>query len=155
MLTETIIAYRIGDAHGEWPVFSGEGSKSYPGRWNNRHEDMIYASAHYSTAMLEKLVRTGEMPPHQHFVEITIPTGTPYEVVTKDTLPGWCDANSATSRAFGSTWFQKRRSAILMVPSVVARMEQNILINSHHPGAAGIKAGLETPVWWDKRLFEH
>ena len=37
---------------------------------------MIYASQHYSTAMLEKLVRaSGELPPNQHFIEITIPNG--------------------------------------------------------------------------------
>jgi RES domain-containing protein len=45
------------------------------------------------------------------------------------------------------------RSAILLVPSVVARMERNILINPAHPDAAAIRPTLEEPVPWDERLF--
>lgn len=115
---------------------------------------MIYTSEHYSTAMLEKLVYTGEMPPNQHFIEIAIPAGTTYEIVTKDSLPGWSDATRVVAQAFGAAWFDERRSAILIVPSVVARMEHNVLINPDHEDAAGIEPGRETPVWWDQRLFE-
>ena len=153
-LDAPVSAYRIGDVAGEYRIYSGEGSKKFPGRWNDVNEEMIYASEHYSTAMLETLVRTGEMPPIQHFVEIRMSPGTAYEVVTKDSLPGWCDANRAISRAFGSAWFNERRSAILFVPSVVARMEHNVLINPNHPDAKGITPGLETPIWWDGRLFK-
>ena len=45
------------------------------------------------------------------------------------------------------------RSAILIVPSVVAPEEVNVLINPAHPGAAAIKVGREKPVRWDTRLF--
>lgn len=148
-------AYRIGDPMGEFPIFSGEGSKAYPGRWNDVNEEMIYASEHYSTAMLEKLIYTGEMPPNQHFIEILIPSGTTYEAVTKDSLPGWLDANRAVSRQFGSDWFTQRRSSILLVPSVVARLEVNLLINPRHPQSKKIKPGIETPIWWDDRLFKN
>ncbi len=154
VLTAPMRTYRVGDAAGEYPVYSGEGSKENPGRWNERGQGVIYTSEHYSTALLEILVRTGEMPPHQHFVEIEIPAGTTYEVVTKDILPGWCDENCAASKAFGSRWFSERRSAILIVPSVVARMERNVLINPDHGDAKEIRPGLEQPVWWDRRLFE-
>jgi RES domain-containing protein len=146
-------SYRIGDARGDYPVYSGEGAKLFPGRWNALGQDMIYASEHYSTAILEKLVRTGAMPPNQHFVEIAAPSGTSYEVATKDTVPDWSAANRETARAFGAAWFDQGRSAILIVPSVVARMENNILINPHHPDSARIVIGLETPIWWDERLF--
>lgn len=148
-------AYRIGDARGEFEIFSGEGAGKYPGRWNRAGEALIYACEHYSTAMLELLVRTGEVPPNQHFIEITLPAGVTYEVVTKDILPGWSDRNCAAAKRFGSAWIRERRSAILFVPSVVARMEQNILISPAHPDASRIKAGLEQPIWWDRRLFTH
>ncbi len=40
--------------------------------------------------MLEKLVHgSRSLPPNQHFIEITIPNGVSYEVVTPATLPGW------------------------------------------------------------------
>jgi RES domain-containing protein len=32
-------------------------------------------------------------------------------------------------------------------------MEQNLVINTSHPDFARITIGLETPVWWDERLF--
>ncbi len=72
--------------------------------------------------------------------------------MTKDTLPGWVDASVA--RAFGSRWFAERRSCILVVPSFVARLECNVLVNPHHVDARAITTGLETPVPWDARLFK-
>lgn len=153
-LGHAMTAYRIGDPLGEYPIYGGEGSKDYPGRWNNANEEMIYTSEHYSTAMLEKLIYTGEMPPNQHFIEVRIPSGASYEVVTNDSLPGWWDANRAIPRQFGSDWLNQKRSAILLVPSVVARLERNLLINPNHPQSKKIKPGAETPIWWDDRLFK-
>ena len=115
---------------------------------------MIYASRYYSTALLEKLVYMGEMPPEQYFIEITIPHGVSYEVVVKDHLPGWCEPDKIKAREFGSKWFEDRRSAILIVPSVVARMDENVLINPNHPHFNKITHTLETRVPWDDRLFE-
>ena len=82
-------AYRIGDAHGDYPVYSGQGSSETEGRWNSLGQDVIYAARYYSTAVLEKLAYMGEMPANQQFVEIDIPAGVTYEVVTKDTVPRW------------------------------------------------------------------
>ena len=152
-LRKPLRAYRMGDPAGEYLVYSGEGSRAYPGRWNERGQAVIYASEHYSTALLETLARTGEMPRNQHYVEIEIPAGVTYEVVTKDSLPGWCDLDGAVARAFGAAWFKEWRSAILIVPSVVTRVESNVLIHPHHEEAKSISVGLETPVYWDSRLF--
>ena len=152
-LRSSLRAYRMGDPAGAHPVYSGDGSRVYPGRWNERGQAVIYASEHYSTALLETLARTGEVPRNQHYVEIEIPAGVTYEVVTKDSLHGWCDIDGAVARAFGAAWYADRRSAILIVPSVVARVERNVLIHPHHDDASEIRVGLETPVYWDSRLF--
>ena len=92
-------------------------------------------------------------PPNQHFIEVTIPAGTSYEVVTADILPDWCTTSGTAARRFGHQWYEENRSAILLVPSVVARMERNVVINSRHADFNRLTAGLETPVWWDRRLF--
>lgn len=146
-------AYRIGDINGAYPIFSGEGSRETPGRWNDFGQPMIYASEHYSTAMLEKLVRLGEMPPSQHFIEITIERGVSYEELNEASVPRWYEQNQANARAFGAKWFAEARSAILIVPSVVARMDKNVLINPNHPHFRLVKASRERPIWWDTRLF--
>lgn len=132
-LPETLRAYRIGDPAGRFPVWSTEGARRVSGRW---HE-----------------AGNGTLPPNQHFVEITIPRGTRYEVATADTVPGWAGPGGEAARRFGRTWYAENRSAILIVPSVVARMERNIVINTRHDDFANVTVGLETPVWWDQRLF--
>lgn len=154
LLAAPMLAYRIGDPAGEHPVYSAEGARRVSGRWHERGDAVVYASRHYSTAMLEKLVHwSGQLPPNQHFVEITIPAGASYEVFSADHNPDWFRADGETARRFGHAWFTERRSAVLVVPSVVARMEENVVINPAHPDAAGIAVGLERPVWWDERLF--
>ena len=115
---------------------------------------LLYCSEHYSTAMLEKLVHAnGIMPPNQHFIEITIPNGVTYEMFNSAAVPDWHMASMAPSKAFGEAWQQQGRSLLLIVPSVVARLEQNFLLNPQHPEFPQVTASLHQPVWWDARLY--
>lgn len=105
--------------------------------------------------MLEKLAQGNErIPPNQHYIAVTIPRGTSYEAVTKDHLPGWDTLEPSVSREYGSNWVKQRRSAVLLVPSYVARIERNVIINPAHEDAEAIEVGLPEPVWWDRRLFD-
>lgn len=152
--TTALKAYRIGDPDGEFPIWDDGGARLASGRWHEAGATVIYASKHYSTAMLEKLVHyEGEMPKGQHFIEITVPNGTSYEVVNPDLIEGWSSLDGEAARRFGRQWYNEARSAILIVPSVVARMEQNIIFNTAHEDFAAVTTGLETPIWWDERLF--
>lgn len=149
-----VACYRIGDPEGSYPIYDATGSTISPGRWNTSNAPCIYASEHYSTAMLEKLVHgNGHLPPNQHFVTITIPTGMSYEMVTRDNLPGWDSREPDVSRVFGKAWLREKRSLILIVPSYVARIERNIVINPLHTEFQKIEHTLPEPVWWDDRLF--
>ena len=153
-LAEPWTAWRIGDPKGEHPIWDDGGARRVEGRWHEAGAGVIYASLSYSTAMLEKLVHySGTMPRGQHFVEATIPVGTSYEVFSEAHHPGWQDRDGAVSRAFGRQWLAEARSAILVVPSVVARMERNVVVSTAHPEFAAMRTGPETPVWWDDRLF--
>jgi RES domain-containing protein len=153
-LDRVLTAWRIGDPDGEYPIFDATGSTISPGRWNTPANPILYAAEHYSTAILEKLVGgSGRLPPNQHFIEITIPNGISYEMVEPAQLPGWDDPASTVSKPFGATWQQTQRSVLLIVPSVVARMEKNFLLNPEHPEFPQLRHGLHRPVWWDRRLF--
>jgi RES domain-containing protein len=152
VLAESMRVYRIGDPSGAYPIYSGEGAARMEGRWHEKGQEVIYASRHYSTALLEKLAHfNGVLPSNQHYIEIEIPKGVSYEIMTKDSVPGWLEMTKA--RAAGAKWFREQRSAILIVPSFVARIEENVIINCTHPEAARIRPGLEHPVAWDMRLF--
>lgn len=153
-LDRTFICYRIGDPHGEFPIYDARGAALFPGRWNTADTPVIYAAETYSAAMLEKLAAgNGRIPPNQHFIAVMVPKGTSFEAVTKDRLPGWDTFEPTVSRAFGARWVREGRSAILLVPSYVARVERNVVINPNHPEARGIETSLPEPVWWDARLF--
>ena len=153
-LDRVLTCYRIGDPDGDYPIFDATGSTLNPGRWNTPASPMIYASQHYSTAMLEKLVHgSGQLPPNQHYIEITIPNGSAYEMLNAAALPDWYTEAGTASKTYGERWQQEKRSLILIVPSVVARIENNILINPEHAEFGKIGTSLHHPVWWDKRLF--
>ena len=148
-------AYRIGDTGGQFKIWSPDGAKLFNGRWHEAGAEVIYAGEHYSTAMLEALAHANSVrPPSQRFIEITIPPGISYEVATKDTVPGWDSSDEKASRAFGKKWYDEKRSAILFVPSYVAREDRNIVFNTQHSEFKCVKRGLETPLWWDPRLFD-
>jgi len=154
-LDRTLHGYRIGDPDGTYPIFDATGSTINPGRWNDTQTPVIYAGEHYSTAMLEKLVHLGGlMPPNQHFIEIDLPKGLSFVRITKDTLPEWASANQAAARRYGVAWARACNAALLIVPSYVARMEHNIVINPRHEEFASIQHSLPAPIWWDERLFE-
>ncbi|MEO1329650.1 MAG: RES domain-containing protein [Pseudomonadota bacterium] len=75
-------------------------------------------------------------------------------MVSPDALEGWARADGVVARRFGEAWYREARSALLVAPSVVARMEKTLVINTLHADFARIRPGLETPVWWDGRLFQ-
>jgi RES domain-containing protein len=153
-LDRTLQCFRMGDPNGTYPIFDATGSTIAPGRWNTRGSPILYTSEHYSTALLEKLVHgSGRLPPNQHFVQVTIPLGLSYEVFSPPSLPGWDSMPATVSKAFGEQWCTEKRSVVLLVPSVVARLDNNVLVNPVHPEFAKIQASLHQPVYWDRRLF--
>lgn len=155
MRTDRVLTcYRIGDPTGEYPLYDSEGARLYPGRWNTSASPLLYTSEHYSTALLEKLVHAGNvMPPNQHYIRITVPNGTSYEVFQPADHLGWDGSGETICKRYGAEWYLARRSALLIVPSIPARVENNFLINLDHPDAKAITHDLPAPVWWDDRLF--
>lgn len=153
-LAEPMRAYRIGDPQGRFPIWSTGGSRRVAGRWHEAGAEVICASEHYSTALLEALAHwNGILPRGQRFVEISIPRGTSFEAVDGDAIPDWSGRSMEAARRFGRDWYSENRSAILIVPSVIARMENNVVIDGRHPEFENILAGPEKPVPWDDRLF--
>lgn len=76
------------------------------------------------------------------------------EAITGEDAPGWDgSADYAASRAFADAWLATRRTAVLIVPSVVSRsVERNVLINPLHADFHHITASAPTDVEWDERL---
>lgn len=79
--------------------------------------------------------------------------GVAVEALDPATLPGWDLPDSPIAMDFGDRWLAEARSPVLVVPSVVAQRERNVLINQVHPDFQLIKAGTPEPVRWDARLW--
>jgi RES domain-containing protein len=102
--------------------------------------------------MLEKLVHANSvLPPNRHYIGITIPNGVSYEVFQTARHPGWDAKNEMIRKTFAETCYHEQRSALLLVPSLPARLGRNI--NPLHPDAARITHELPKPVWWDEWLY--
>ena len=126
------------------------------GRFNSPGRPVIYGALTFAGAMLEVLAhaRIGKVPKTHVWVEAQVPDDLPVERHTDGTLPvGWDRPSTEIACDFGSRWLEECRSAILIVPSVVARAESNALVNPAHPDAARIVASEAQPVVWDERLF--
>src|SRR5712692_1702483 len=125
-------AYRIAD--GRKPIFDGSGAALYGGRWNSPGRRVIYAAETYAGALIEKLVHTniGRIPKHQKYIELFVPKDVAIEEIDPGEVVGWDAADLIASRSFGDQWYDSERSAVLLVPSVVSRIERNVLINQQH-----------------------
>lgn len=148
-----LIAWRIADNRHR--IFSGTGASLYGARWNTPGFPVIYASASYACAMLERLAYTGvnRMPRNQRSVRIDIPDSIEIEEIDAADISGWDSAHMRASRKFGDAWLRSARTCVLVVPSVVAPHEKNVLINESHPEFGRIAAGDPQPVKWDSRIF--
>lgn len=142
---------------GPHPIWSGEGARLFGQRWNPPGLSAIYAGTSFAVCLVEILVHANRKSPPSgaRFVEAEVP-----DLVSRETFdplahPGWNDPHDVSlAQAFGRAWIESRRSALLLVPSVVtAGRDTNVVINPDHPDATHIFVGPETAVALDRRLF--
>ena len=146
--------YRL--AKRRYPVYDGSGAALEGARWNSPGRVLIYASEHYATAILEKLVHAGRtlLPGAHHAAAIDIPDDLSTELFDPSSNPGWDAEDSATARRYGDAWHAGARSAVLIVPSLPGQpIERNFIINPAHPHASRIAVRPPFDVTWDGRLF--
>lgn len=146
--------FRIGDSR--HPLWDGTGAAMVGGRWNSPGAPAIYGSLSYACSMLEILVHAniGRIPTTHCCVVAEVPDHVVVERHDVSTLPpGWDSEDASIARSFGDQWLVDARSAVLVVPSVVARLEWNAVVNPRHPAASQLVVSQSQSVIWDQRLF--
>lgn len=126
------------------------------GRWNSPGLPAIYGSLSYACAMLEILVHAniGRIPRTHCYVVADVPENLLVERVDSISLPlGWDGDDPSIARCFGDQWLTEGRSAVLVIPSVVAKLEWNAVVNPRHPEASQLLVSQSQMVIWDQRLF--
>ncbi len=144
-------------ATGARPVWSGEGARLFGQRWNPAGLAAIYTGTSFAVSLVEILVHANRRSPPSaaRFVEAVAPDDVSREAFIPVAHPGWDDLDDmSVAQAFGRDWIEQRRSALLVVPSVVtAGRDTNVVVNPDHPDAVRISVGPDTPVALDPRLF--
>ncbi len=142
---------------GSHPIWSGEGARLFGARWNPPGMPAIYTGTSFALCLVEILVHANRKTPPSaaRFVEATVPDAVAREVFDGAAHPGWDDLHDVrVAQRFGRAWLDERRSAVLLVPSVVtAGRDASVVVNPNHPEATKIAIGPETPVALDRRLF--
>jgi RES domain-containing protein len=117
----------------------------------------IYTGTSFAVCLVEILVHANRRTPPSaaRYVAAVVPDDVSRETFDPGLHAGWDDPHDiSVAQAFGKAWIQERRSALLVVPSVVtAGRDLNVVVNPDHPDAARISVGPETPVRLDLRLF--
>lgn len=139
-------------------AFTGYGAQSAGGRWNSKGIAIVYTASTLSLALLEIIVNTteDEPPPDYEYATVDIPDGIAIEHCDTATLPKrWFAHPSAPElRIIGDRWFASRRSVALAVPSAVARIENNVLLNPGHADFKRLAVGIPEDLAVDARLME-
>ena len=150
-----ITAWRITRKKYVSKAFSGEGAKTYGGRWNPVGFPMVYLAQSLSLAILELMVHLEDDSDISGFVAIPVTFDSALvQAVPPSRLPkNWLDLPvSEQSQNFGRQWLEAKQSLVLQVPSSVVPNESNFLVNPRHPQFSLLKIGSPQPLHIDRRI---
>lgn len=145
-------AYRI--VQKRYPPFDGGGTY----RWGSRRVDpgrrVVHAAETYALAVLENLVhwQTIALPPSLVCVRVTIPAGLEQERIGDSDVAKRVLNDIVSTRALGNQWYDRGRTAMLWVPSVVSPYESNVLFNQRHADFPRIRVDPPISAHVDPRL---
>jgi RES domain-containing protein len=150
-----VLVWRITrSVHAANPL-SGEGAARAGSRWNSRGVRVGYTSTSRPLAVLEMLVHVARegIPEDVVFIPIEVPASLIDELETPpenwNALP-----YSDQGRHAGDKWAREKKSAALLVPSVVLPAERNLLINPLHPQFSKMKIHAPELHAIDRRLLK-
>ena len=75
------------------------------------------------------------------------------EQVDAASLPGWDAPDYGIAQGYGDRWLDENRSLALSVPSVVTRVDRNIILNPVNPRFVQVAVAREQRVVLNPRLF--
>ena len=106
--------------------------------------------------MLEILAHANriKLPGAHHVATFAIPDDIATSTIDAGDAEGWDDPGSDVARAIGDAWLDKGETAVLIVPSAIARpYENNVVINPAHADFTRLRMSSPVLITWDERLF--
>jgi RES domain-containing protein len=148
-------AFRIVKKRHALTAFSGDGARTYGGRWNLPGTPMVYAAQTRALAALESLAHFGGAERQMAFVtfEIEIPDKLALRVEATYLPSDWRGGEpTIATQALGTEWQRAGQSVALIVPSVLVPQEHCILLNPEHPDTDKVLITYPEPFTFDSRL---
>lgn len=137
--------------------FDGEGSYLFGGRWSHAGTRMAYTAEHLSLAMLEYMVHLdpGNPPSDLVLARAEVPETVSRIHVAPSELPrDWRSyPPPETLAGIGARFISEAKAAALAVPSALAPVEHNWLLNPAHPEFHQIKILATETFQYDPRLL--
>jgi RES domain-containing protein len=135
---------------------SGEGSRLFGGRWNNKGNAVAYTSTTISLSLLELLIHSVSyeeiVTKYLMIIEISAQIEIP-EIKTSKLKADWI-SDIGNTRWIGDEFLKAGSSLLLKVPSAIIPDEKNILINPNHKDFNKIKIKTSNKFEFDGRLFK-
>jgi RES domain-containing protein len=136
----------------------GEGAYRFGGRWSSVGTRLVYTSEHLSLAMIEYFIHIDPDDPPKDLVAVTadVPHSITQISISPKQLPAnWRQSPPPSELAeIGDRFVRERRAAVLIVPSALALVERNWLINPRHPEFSKIRLHSVEAFEYDCRFFK-
>ena len=134
---------------------SPEGARLNGGRWSSKGVAVLYCATSESLAMLELRVHSPHPYPRTRLkIVIEVPDDVIAEASFSELPRGWNKLPPGpSSKRFGDAWVAKVSSLGLLVPSVIASDEQNLMLNPTHERFKDVQIVSRERINLDKRLY--
>ena len=134
---------------------SPEGARRNGGRWNSKGVAVLYCAASESLAILELRVHSPHPYPRTRWkFVIEVPDDSIVEADIGKLPRGWNSLPpSPSSKRFGDAWVAANSSLGLLVPSVIAAEEKNLVLNPAHERFNEVRVLTKGRVKMDMRLY--
>lgn len=138
-------------------AFSGSGAEKTGGRWNFKGHAVVYCSENLSLASLELFVHISPAILPKDLVSLrgAIPDSVSIERIKEKELPkNWRTYPAPPDlQTIGTNWLAACSSLVLIVPSAINPVENNLLLNPTHPDIKKLKVFKGKPFHFDPRMF--
>jgi RES domain-containing protein len=133
---------------------SGYGSFLNAGRWHDEGTHVLYSSTHAAIAMLECLVNFDSRRPPSNMCLVVLEIDEHLITTLKSPLPKNWNAYPSPQKLkeIGNSFIAEQKFLGMEVPSAIAPLSKNILINPNHKNFNLIKIIETLPFEFDKRL---
>jgi RES domain-containing protein len=133
---------------------SAEGARRNGGRWNSKGTPVLYCATNESLGMLELRVHSPHPYPRTRLkVVIEVPDDAIVEIAMNKLPRGWSKLPPGpSSKRFGDAWVASKSSLGILVPSVIASEERNLVLNPAHDRFKDVRLVSKERVTLDMRL---